>query len=183
MEPWPYAKEPEEIKVGWRKLVRKVFVDPEGRVQEYYTKESLGTVCIAVIGLTPENKVVVAEQFRPGPEKVLQELPGGGAEADEDAQVAAEREFHEETGYRAGSIKDLGSVYKDAYTNAVWRYFLARDCVQDGDQHTDDGEFINVKEISISKLFENARNLMMTDPEAVFLAYDELREIQKGETL
>ncbi len=180
MEPWPRAAEPEEIKVGWRRLVRKVFTDPEGREQEYYTKESIGTVCIATIALTPENNVVVAEQFRPGPEKILEELPGRGAEAGENIELAAARELHEETGYRVGTIRHLGAVYKDAYSNVESHYFLARDCVKDGGQHTDDGEYINVKEIAIAKLFENARTLMMTDTEAILLAYDELKKIQEG---
>lgn len=114
MKPWPRTSKPEEMKIGWRRLVRKTFVDPGGQEQEYYTNYPPGDVSTAVIGLTSENMVIVAEQFRPGPEKILEELPGGGAEPGEDPQIAAEREFHEETGYRAGEIKLIGSVYKDA---------------------------------------------------------------------
>lgn len=180
MEPWPYAAESEELKVGWRRLTRKVFSGPDGKEHEYYTKESVGDRCIATIALTSNNTVIVAEQFRPGPEKILEELPGGGCEKDEDVEAAAARELHEETGYSAGSMKYLGAVYKDAYSNTTSHYFLARDCVKDAEQHLDDGEFVNVKEITITKLFENARNLMMTDTEAVLLAYEELKSIEEG---
>ena len=34
------------------------------------------------------------------------------------------------------------------------RIISARDCVKDAEQHLDDGEFVNVKEITIAKLFE-----------------------------
>lgn len=79
MKPWPYAEEPEEIKLGWRTLVRKVFTDPDGVKQEYYTKDLAQQVSVAVIALTKDNKVVVAEQFRPGPELIMQEIPEVGS--------------------------------------------------------------------------------------------------------
>jgi ADP-ribose pyrophosphatase len=180
VQPWPHAEEPEVIKVGWRRLVRKVFVDPNGKKQEYYTKEDPKRPSVAIIALTPDNKVIVAEQFRPGPERIMQELPGGGGEDDEDLQAAAIRELHEETGYAVGTVESLGFVYKDAYTNPTSNYFLARDCVHDADQHTDEGEFINVKEITIDELFDNARNGHMTDSEGVFLAYEKLSAIRAG---
>lgn len=179
MKSWPRIEEPEEIKVGWRRLVRKVFRDPNSTTQEYYTKDSIGNIAIATIALTPENKVVVAEQFRPGPEQVLQELPGGGHEVGEELETAARRELHEETGYMPGSMEYLGKVYKDAYTNTTWHFFLATDCLPDRGQHTDDGEFIDVKEITISQLFKNARTGKMTDTEAVFLAYDTLKSLEE----
>lgn len=182
MQKWPYAEEPEEIKIGWRRLVRKVFIDPDGTKQEYYTKDLSSRVSVAVIALTKDNKVVVAEQFRPGPELVMQEIPGGGAEEGEDLQAAVTRELHEETGYTVGTIEPLGKVYKDAYTNPSSNYFLARGCAKDSEQHTDDGEFITVKEISIEELFDNARNARMTDSEGVFLAYEILKQIQREGT-
>lgn len=182
METWPRKIEPEEMKVGWRWLARKLFTDPSGKEREYYTMARLSTVCIATVALTPENTVIVAEQFRPGPEKIFEELPGGGHDKGEEIEAAARRELHEETGYVPDSMEYLGKIYKDAYSNGEWHYFLARGCTKDGEQHTDDGEFINVKEISIEQLFENAKNAHMTDTEAVFLAYETLKEIQNSET-
>ena len=182
MEVWQRTSEPEVQKVGWRWLTRKEFVDPEGVKREYYTMAKIGTICIATIALTAENNVIVAEQFRPGPELIFEELPGGGHDEGEEIEEAARRELHEETGYAAGSMEYLGKVYKDAYSNSTWHYFLARGCARDGEQHTDDGEFINVKEISIAQLFDNARTGKMTDPEAVFLAYEQLKEAQHETT-
>lgn len=181
MEAWPKIKSDKEIKFGWRTLVEKTFEQPDGRPAEYVTKDAMGKVAVAIVALTRDNRVVVAEQFRPGPEKILQELPGGGAEEGEDYQAAVLRELHEETGYVSDTVTYLGGVYKDAYTNTKWHYYLGRDSHQAHDQNLDDGEFVNVKLVSIEQLFENARTAQMTDTDAVFLAYEELKAIAAKE--
>jgi ADP-ribose pyrophosphatase len=178
MKVWPRAKDDEVITFGWRTLVRKTFVQPDGKEAEYVTKDLQAKPACAVIALTPDNMVVIAEQFRPGPEMVMEELPGGGTEKDEDIEQAVTRELLEETGYAPGSISYLGVVYKDAYTNTQWHFFLARDCTYTGSQRLDDGEFVTPKLITIDQLFDNARTGKMTDVSAVFLAYDELVKIK-----
>lgn len=179
MTPWEHVEAPETIKVGWRTLVRKTFRQPDGRIAEYMTKDAIDSRCSTVIALTSDNQVVIAEQFRPGPEKILQELPGGGVKSGEDPQVAVMRELREETGYTSDHVEYLGMVYKGANTNTSNHYYLARDCKQVHDQELDDGELIDIKLISIDQLFINAHSALMTDTEAVFLAYDRLKEIQK----
>jgi ADP-ribose pyrophosphatase len=176
-EAWPRLKPDEEIKVGWRTLVRKTFKQPDGQPAEYVTKDAMGKVSVAIIALTRDNNVVIAEQFRPGPERVLQELPGGGADKDEDYAVAALRELREETGYVSSDVTYLGKVFKDAYTNTVSHYYLAKDCQMLHKQELDDYEFVDVKLVSIGELLDNARSARMTDCEAVFLAYDELKKL------
>ena len=180
MENWPYAEEPEEIKVGWRTIIKKVFVDPNGNRMEAFTKDKLGARSIAVIALTAENMVVVNEMFRPGPEKVMYEIPGGGAnDGDEKLEQAAARELKEETGYSAESMEYLGVVYKDAWSNSENHYFLAHNCKKTSEQELDEEEFIAVHEITINQFFKNAQNAMMTDIDAVFLAHDTLRNIEE----
>lgn len=169
-------------KVGqYRTLVAKQFELPDGSVHEYVTKEKENSHCIATVAVTVDGKVVVARQYRPGPEKVLDELPGGGADPGEDFEAAARRELLEETGYEPGAMEYLGDVYKDAYTNTLWHYFLATGCRPHPDgAKPDEREFIDITLISIDQLLENARSAKMTDPEGVLLAYDRLREIRAG---
>jgi ADP-ribose pyrophosphatase len=164
-------------KIGYRTVVTKTFEMPDGQVHHYQTISAEGSHCIATIALTKDNKVVVARQFRPAQERILDELPGGGAEKDEDYEQAAHRELLEETGYEAGTMKFLGDVVKDAYNNSTWHYFLATDCVPHKDgQQLDDTEHIEIALISIDELFDNARNARMTDVEPLFLAYEELQK-------
>ena len=180
MKVWPKIKDDVETRVGWRTIVTKTFEQPDGEPVTYATKDAIGKVACAIIALTPDNQVVVAEQFRPGPEKILEELPGGGAEGDENFQDVALRELKEETGYEVkGAVEYLGKIYKDAYTNTEWHFFLGRDAEDSGVQTLDEGEFVDVKLISIDQLFDNARNGRMTDTEAVFLAFEMLNDIKE----
>lgn len=181
MKPWELIEEPVATKVGWRTIVKKVFKDPNGERMEAYTKDPLGSHAFAVIALTPDNKVVINEMFRPGPGIVMYELPGGGSsDGDKDLAQGALRELREETGYVSEDIEHLGKVYKDAWGNVEHNFFIARNCVQSAEQELDKEEFIEPKEITIEQLLKNARASLMTDTEAVFLAYEQLKQIQKG---
>lgn len=180
MKSWKLLKEPEIIQVGWRTLTRKTFEQPDGKTQVYETVGGLRPKHGAVIALTPDNKVVVGEQFRPGPEMIMLELPGGGIEEGEDYQAAVMRELREEVGYASDEVVLLGVTRKDAYMNATWYYYLARNCRPLYSQDLDDTEFIDTRLISIEELIANAKTGKMSDGLAVLMAYDELLKIKEG---
>jgi ADP-ribose pyrophosphatase len=179
MQPWPQIKEIVVTKIGWRTLITKTFMRPDGIEAEYVTFGNVGRIATATIALTADNKVVLAKQFRPGPEKIFYEIPGGMVDKSEDYEVAARRELLEETGYEASTMELLGKVYKDAYTNTIWYFYLARGCKDTSRQYLDDGEFVEPVIATITELFEYGRTGQMTDVEALFLAYDVLKNIQK----
>ncbi|RYF29629.1 MAG: NUDIX hydrolase [Chloroflexi bacterium] len=172
MQAWEKAGEPREEKIGWRKLTHKSFVQPDGKVSDFSTYGGVSDQAAGVIAITPDNMIVIAEQFRPGPETVMQEIPGGGVEPGEDPLVAAMRELREETGYTSGDVVYLGSIPRDAYMNGVWHYYLAQNCLKTEIAKLDESEFVDVKLISIGGLIRNAKTGRMSDPAAVLMAYD-----------
>lgn len=176
MKAWEKLSSKEQ-KVGYRTVTLKDFKMPDGRIEEYTTWNKVGLIDVAIIALTQDYQVVIARQYRPGPERILDELPGGNADDGEDFAKAAMRELEEETGYICESADYLGMNYRDAYTNAVGHYYIARNCEPRGLQKLDVTEHIEIVLISIKELLGNAKTGKMSDSVAVLLAYNELEEI------
>ena len=107
---------------------RDVSMSPhKGSEHDFFVLES--SDWINIIPLTPNNEVVMIEQYRHGSEEVTLEIPGGMVDAGESPREAATREMLEETGYAAtGEVIALGKVRPNPAIHNNWIHtFLARD--------------------------------------------------------
>ena len=94
-------------------------------VRRGYVKHPGAVVIIPLLG---KNTVVFIEQYRHPLRKAIVELPAGTLEAGEDPRQCAAREIMEETGYRAGALVELGSLFATpGFCNEVQHVFLATD--------------------------------------------------------
>lgn len=163
---------------GFRKIVHKQFRMSDGTTMIADINGLDGAESVATIALTPDNQVIVARQFRCGPEQLCDELPGGFVDAGETPEQAARREMAEEVGYVAHDFEYLGHTFVDAWDNTTHHYFLARNCYPVESNNPEPTEEIEVRIIPISELFANAHASRMTDVQGVFFAYDTLKELE-----
>lgn len=173
IENWEKISE-ENYKAGFRKMIKRRYKLPDGRIAEYDIKNEGKSAC--VLALTPDNKIILAQQFRPGPEKVLLELPGGGVNDDENPEETIQREFLEETGY-TGDFHLINTCWNCGYSNRLTYNFVATNCKKIQEPSNDENEFIEVVTLSIEKFKELLQSGELTDSKTAFygLGYLKLR--------
>ena len=151
--------QPWEIKSSRRVLDCRIFqvrqdvtVNPRtGQPHDMYVLEQSDWVNI--IPLTPDNQVVMVEQWRHGTRTVELETPGGLLEAGELAEHGARRELLEETGYAPTNVERLGTVYPNpAIQCNRQHYLLATGCRQVADLKLDHAEDIRVRLIPLAEI-------------------------------
>ena len=163
---------PKETTVGWRTITRKGYIFPDGSRHFFDLVGRANNQGVAVIALTPDNNVVIAAQYRPGPEQVMDELPGGHVDAGESPEQGARRELKEETGYEAGRMVLLGTAHHDGFATAKHYYFIAYDCIKTTEPVLEPDEVIEVKELPIDAFLKSAKSGLVTDAAAVLMAQD-----------
>ena len=115
------------------------------------------------MALLDNGKLVMERQFRYAPQQEFIELPAGKIDHGEDILVTAKRELLEETGYVASEWTHLSTVWPCiGYADERMEYFIARGLTHQGRQ-LDEGEFLEVFELSLSDALEWIRQGKIND--------------------
>ncbi|MEV7775920.1 NUDIX hydrolase [Kitasatospora sp. NPDC086791] len=159
------------FEVAGRSLDKVTYRLPDGTVRDKLIRREPSAA--AVLALTPDNRVIIARQYRPGPDATLYEMPGGFVEEGEDPAETAQRELLEETGYK-GDIEPAGSCWDDAGSTAKRHGFVARNCVRVAEQELEEMEFVTVELIGLDEFKKVMRAGLMTDVELAYRGLDHL---------
>jgi ADP-ribose pyrophosphatase len=153
----------------FRRIVSRTFELPEGRTAEFEVLEGRDTV--AVLALTDAQEVVLVREFRPGPEEVLLELPGGQIEDGQTPEEAARAELLEEAGYE-GDLAPAGTILSDAYATRTKHAFVATGCRSVGPPAA--GELTEPVVVPLGEFREHLRTGRLTDSDVAYRALDHL---------
>ena len=123
---------------------------PDNSICKFEIVES--SIVVSCLALTEDNKVIVLKNFRPGPQMIVYEPPGGALDEGETIEQAIGRELLEETGY-TGELEYVGRYPSNAYDNEIRYCFVARNCKKVGDQKLDvEEKFIELQLITLNNL-------------------------------
>ena len=122
---------------------------------------------VAIIPMVDDDHVCLIRNFRVSVNQTLIELPAGTLEPPEPPEQAAERELQEETGYRAGAMRELHGFYlSPGILDERMHLFVATDLEAVG---------------AAREPGEEIENLVVSWQEAMELV--ETREIQDAKTI
>ena len=100
---------------------------------------------VAIVPILDDGRIVLVKQYRYAAGKELLEIPAGTLEKGEAPDTCARRELKEETGYTAGSMKKMLSMYMSpGYSNEVIHLYLATE-LKAGKQGTEEDESITLE--------------------------------------
>lgn len=171
VRPWTKLGERLAYDSRVRPIVARTFELPDGSAHEYEVK--LEGPVVAVLALTREDEVVLAREFRVGPEDVLLELPGGALDDEEDAMSAAERELLEETGY-SGEFRHVATLLDCAYSTRVKHVVVCTSARAVGQPHPHDGEWTEAVLMPLAEFREHLRSGRLTDVDVGYRSLDAL---------
>jgi len=108
---------------------------------------------VNIIPLTPQEQVILVQQWRHGTRSVHLETPGGLMDPHETPEQCARRELLEETGYEADEIIRIGTVHPNpAIQGNLQHYLLATRCRKVADLKLDHAEDIAVRLAPLSDI-------------------------------
>lgn len=158
-------------KAGYKKFLKKAFSLPDGEKRDIDIKDEGKTVCI--FAMTTTGNILMTRQYRPGPERILTELPGDYIGFDEVPIEAAKIKLLEETGYE-GELEFVCTSLDGAYSNMVRYNFVAKQCVKKNDVLFDHVKFVEVLEMSLKNFIAHLRSGQLTNLDTGYLALDYL---------
>ncbi len=133
-----------------KRLVREYDL-PDGKHKTAYLSDA-GQYVVG-LAITTDKQAILVKEFRPGPEKIVIDLPCGTMYDYEDPCEAMARELLEETGHR-GKVKLVNIAHTGPYSTQKRFTCLITDCEQVGNQQLDKDEFIEVVKMPLRTFIE-----------------------------
>ncbi len=137
----------------WFPVEMRTYQLPNGKIVDDFTVTTLADVAM-IVPVTPDEKIVLVRQFKPGFGDILLEFPAGRMETHhENVDETARHELEEETGIRATNLQHFATIapFVTKGTEKVFCYF-AMNVSFNSEQHLDETEDIEVVVMNYQEL-------------------------------
>lgn len=112
-------------------------------------------------------RVLLIRQYRYAANGFLYEIPAGRLDSGETPENCARRELKEETGYSAGRMVGLTSIYTTpGFTNEIIHLFIAEELTP-GRSALEDDEILELKAVPMSEALEMIRTGRIQDGKTI----------------
>ncbi len=121
----------------------------------------------AVVPLKDERTVILIRQYRHAVGGYIYEIPAGKLHPGEDPRECAQRELEEETGFKAGQLQHVTSVYTTpGFTDEVIHIYKATQ-LQKGKQNLGADEVLALAEFPLEKAIALIREGVIKDAKTI----------------
>ena len=123
---------------------------------------------VLIVGLLPDQRVVMVRQYRYCVGEPLLELPAGTLEPGEDPLDCARRELAEETGYQSDEWTKIATFYTTpGFTDEQIHCFVGRNLLAGGEGEADEDERIETVLMPLSSAQTLARRGELHDAKSM----------------
>ncbi len=123
---------------------------------------------VMMIPVRDDGRLIVVRQYRYPLKRVFIEFPAGKLDEGEDALTTAKRELLEETGHTAQRWTHMGVIHPViSYSTEGIEMYLAEDLTHEAAANLDDGEFLEVRDMSVEEMLEHLDRGEITDAKTV----------------
>jgi ADP-ribose pyrophosphatase len=122
---------------------------------------------VAIVPILDDGRILLVKQYRYTTGKELLEIPAGTLERGEAPDTCARRELKEETGYTAGSMKKILTMYMaPGYSNEVIHLYFAT-TLKSGEKNTEEDENITTEAYGPDELLEMMEKNTIEDAKTI----------------
>lgn len=126
---------------------------------------------VAVLAITPDDRMLVVEQYRKPLEKSQVEIPAGKLDPGEEPENCARRELLEETGYTCGSLRLLSSFYTSpGFADEIIHMYVAQDLTK-GEARPDEDEFLEIEAVTLEQAQQYLAEGRIGDAKTIMAVY------------
>jgi len=125
---------------------------------------------VAILAITPDNKIILVDQYRKPMDRALVEIPAGKLEPGEKPEVTAVRELEEETGYACEELELINSFYTSpGFADELIHLYLAKGLKKiDNPKSADEDEFVELLEVTLDEAIQLIEEKKIYDAKTLY---------------